>query len=281
MIKLITIFIALMCSLSCLGQHKSPIIDVGKAKTTYIDIIGTTPLSIDVGGEEGAILFAQQAKSNIIKLKANKVNFTTTNMLVVCKDTLFQFLLRYVENPQKTLYKFYKYTPSPVSASTENLPKKTKDTTVSPTMYNAEDTNFEQVRELEKNINIGEKKNHVILFLENIAVDKKHIYFKLRLRNGSKIDYPIDYLNFEVRTAGRRLRASSAQPLYPTYTEDPRNAKIVHSRTEQVLIYSLSKFALREDEILYITIFEKAVNTKGRQVKLRVRSTAWNDIINL
>lgn len=82
------------------------VIEVSLNKNVYVDVKGSTPLSVDVGGEKSAVLLAIQDNSNIIKMKAQKKNFTETNMIIVCTDTVLQFVVRYIDKPTKTLYQY-------------------------------------------------------------------------------------------------------------------------------------------------------------------------------
>jgi len=82
------------------------IIQLSPNKNCYVDVKGTNPLSVDVGGDKTAISLGIQENSSIVKLKAQKRNFAEANMIIVCKDTVLQFLIRYSEVPAKTYYAY-------------------------------------------------------------------------------------------------------------------------------------------------------------------------------
>jgi hypothetical protein len=82
------------------------VIELSLSKNSHIDVKGTQPLSVDIGGEKSSILLDIQANSSIVKLKAVKKGFAETNMIIVCKDTVLQFLVRYSEMPRKTYYSY-------------------------------------------------------------------------------------------------------------------------------------------------------------------------------
>lgn len=85
------------------GQYVE-IIQLSTTKNSYVDVRGSQPLSVDVGGNKSNILLDIQGNSNIVKLKAVERNFPEANMIIVCKDTVLQFLIRYNANPGKTYY---------------------------------------------------------------------------------------------------------------------------------------------------------------------------------
>lgn len=278
-----SIFIALYLIISQLyalgqstGSNGNKVIQVGRNKTTYLIVAGTTPVSADIGGEPGAILYAQQEKSTIIKLKANKDYFANTNMLIVCKDTIFECELVFSANPLITRDSLI-YHGTSTEDHTEIIDKERKDDNIATGAVNDEQI-FNNVRNLRKNISLAELNNKMIFYLDNIAVTKENVYFKLRIKNNTKIDYEIDYLNFQVESVKHMLKASSSQSLFPGYVEDQNNKRIISAKKEEILVYSLKKFALREDEVLYITLFEKTDNSKGRQVKLRVRAAVFDNV---
>lgn len=82
------------------------VIEVSLTKNSYIDVKGTQPLSVDVGGEKSAISLAIQDNSSIVKLKAQKKGFPDANMIIVCKDTVLQFIIRYKDFPSRTYYSY-------------------------------------------------------------------------------------------------------------------------------------------------------------------------------
>jgi hypothetical protein len=79
---------------------------LGLNKNSYVEVKGVEPLSADVGGDKQNILIAVQENSNIVKLKALRKGFADANMIVVCKDTVLQYLIRYADNPRKNYYEY-------------------------------------------------------------------------------------------------------------------------------------------------------------------------------
>jgi len=77
---------------------------LGLNKNSYVEVKGVEPLSADVGGDKQNILIAVQENSSIVKLKALRKGFADANMIVVCKDTVLQYLIRYADNPRKNYY---------------------------------------------------------------------------------------------------------------------------------------------------------------------------------
>jgi len=129
-------------------------------------------------------------------------------------------------------------------------------------------------------LNVGLIRNRILFRVTTLSEDHDNIYFVVTVTNNTPINYQIDNVNFEVRSR-KSLRTSGQQAVYPAYVESPENPHVANPHQGITLMYGLTKFALRDDEILTITIFEKAVTSKGRQYRLDITSSDFNSITNL
>lgn len=279
-------------------------LDLGMAKNTYLKVSSTRILSLDLGGDEGLILMEED--NGVIKLKAIKEKFPETNLLVICKDTLLQFIVRYEKLPKKTIYEYDLLTlrskPNLIAKqnistaalmkpNVETIPDNTKGkfeksesisvgkpkTDIKLTSY----PDFKLLSSQKANISLGEVKEGIKLRLMKLYVKDESMYFGMNMNNSTPIDYNIDYVSFEVRSKSSALAATSLQSVYPTYKEPDNNANQVPAQGSVDLSYEIEKFGLRSDEILVITIFERSSASKGRSYTIKINSNDFSRIKKL
>ncbi len=276
----VTVIFILVCfsSLAYAQKQYMDTIEVGSSVNTYLRIKGMDIKNINIAGSNNV---AFQNSNGVVMFMAKQANFQPTNMLVIAPDTVLQFYLRYNASPKKTLYQYnLKKNTSNVfiSGAQEATPGEEGSESKLRLSYNP--TSFQLLKGAKPNLNAGLIRNKILFRVTTIAADHENIYFVITVMNNTPINYPIDYVNFEVRSR-KSLRASGQQSVYPQYVSSPDNVKIANPHQSIKLMYGLTKFALREDEILTITIFEKAVTSKGRQYKIDLNSNDFNAITNL
>ncbi|MVT12514.1 DUF4138 domain-containing protein [Chitinophaga tropicalis] len=283
----INILLLLLLRLACAAQD-NPVIPVSRVKTTYIILYNTKPESANIGGEEGAILYAEQKTSRdtvkIIKLQAAKENFTSTNLLVVCTDTIMEFTLVYQPNPAVTRYS-YRYTGNVMNITTARTSADgTKPATVNAAPAADSVTgngitisagSLERLYASRRQLNRSSSVQGLYFFLDAVGLDSSglHHFFKLRVRNSTAVSYAIDYIKFIVEAPHKRMgsRAGNAvQDDYPPYLSAPRNVSIIAAGESQELIYVVDKLPLNKGEQLTIIMKEQAGNSRGRTLTLEV-----------
>lgn len=284
----INILLLLLIRLACTAQD-NPVIPVSRAKTTYIILYNTKPESANIGGEEGAILYAEQKTSRdtvkIIKLQAAKENFTSTNLLVVCTDTIMEFTLVYQPNPAVTRYS-YRYTGNVMNITTARaLADDTRPATgntepaadsVTGNGITISGGSLERLYASRRQLNRSSSAQGLYFFLDAVGLDSSglHHFFKLRVRNSTAVSYAIDYIKFIVEAQhkkGMGSRAGNAvQDDYPPYLSAPRNVSVIAAGESQELIYVVDKLPLNKGEQLTIIMKEQAGNSRGRTLTLEV-----------
>lgn len=267
----------------CSGQA-NPYIPVGSNKTTYIILYNTRPESANIGGAEGAILYAEQPTSNdtvkIIKLQAARQNFITTNLLIVCADTIMEFTLRYDPDPAVTRYAF-RYSGNVMSTAKSASQAATNPDTVSQNGVVVTVRALEQLRLAHRSFNRSVNSEGLFLFLDNVALDSTgHHLFKLRLRNNTAVAYAIDYVKFIVENEKKGIMqkaGKAVQDSYPPYLAAPGNSSTVQPGGQQELLFALQKLPLNKGEQLSIIIQEQAGNSQGRTLTLKIPAPALNN----
>lgn len=278
------LLVLLFGTLKGLAQQ-NPVMYVNFDKNTFLQIVGTVPDKVEIGGDSVIIFKKFHTEQGwFIQLTALVDDYPSTNMLVVCKDTLLQYDLVYRKELPQTLYtyEFRKRATEPVGAGGQPA---AKDSVIGSGSLQVPITTFAKVKGLTRNSNTGTARENVVFLVDNIAVDSQYIYFKLRLRNSSQIDYQVEYMQFIVDARKRQSITNRAvvpsQSLYLTFIEDPNNAKVIRAKDQQVFLFALEKFALNEDEQLKIVLKERAENSRGRAIELKLRAAAFGNIIRL
>jgi hypothetical protein len=277
--------------------QENPVIPVSKYKTTFIILYNTKPERANIGGEDGAILYAEMETSKdtvkIIKLQAAKENFTTTNLLISCADTIMEFTLVYVKDPPITRYPF-RYSGNRVMNTTNFAPGAGK-MPAGPNMATETDSitqngitvstkSLLRLQAEKRIIRRSKKEQGLILFLDNVGLDSadQHHFFKLRVKNTTGVSYTIDYIKFIVESleeSGIGSRASSAAADdYPPYFSAPFNKITIKAGEQQELIYAVKKLPLttkekgQKGEQLAIIMKEQADNSRGRTLTLKAQA---------
>lgn len=203
--------------------------------------------SVDRGSRD---ILAQKAlgAENILFVKADKENFTETNLSVITADGKFySFLLDYSSNPPKLNISF------------------TKDTLLhetAPSLLTG--TNEATLHLLSEKIAIDKRRIHdfkdskykIQFRLSGIYISNDIIYFKIELQNHSNINYEIEMLRFFIRDQIKSKRTASQeieiQPIYKL-----GDISIVKEQSKKTLVYALPKFTIPDRKYLSIQLMEK------------------------
>ena len=275
-----------VCAGDAIGQQ-NPVIPVSRNKTTFIVLYNTKLVSANVGGEKGAILCEEQLTKmdtmKIVKLQAVKDNFITTNLLVVCTDTLLEFTLKYEPDPAVTRYS-YRYTGHQPNAA---VPGTTTAPAILDSVTQAGITvataSLHTLQKADPLIKRSVKEDGLYLYLDNIGLDAgdRHHFFRLRLRNTTAVAYTIDYVQFVIEAKkdfSIRTRAgAAAQDDYPPYFSAPTNAATIAGGEEQELIFACEKLPLPSGQQLNNIMKEAASAGRGRTITLRMPAVILKD----
>jgi hypothetical protein len=113
----------------------------------------------------------------------------------------------------------------------------------------------------------------MVLEVENIVFDKEELYFVIKVKNNSTLDYDINFLNFSVdtRKKGRKksLQRLHQVPLYRHLLPE----RIKEGKTGR-MVYVLSKFSLSDERLLLLQLNE---NKGERNIELRIPARYINN----
>ena len=232
---------------------------IAYSKTTNI-VFPFAIKSVDRGSQD---ILVQKAKGleNILQIKAAQKGFFQTNLTVVTADgKLYSFVLNYGENsPQLNL------TVNKTKPEGQEI------------YFSSESGNEKDVQEYSKLAFYDKKKirgekesNYDIEFqLSGIFIRDDVMYYRIKVKNNSKINYDIDQLRFFIRES-KKVKRTASQEIEITPIYILNNVVKIEGETENTFVFALPKFTIPEKKYLAIQLMEK---NGGRHVELHAKNT--------
>ena len=232
---------------------------IAYSKTTNI-VFPFAIKSVDRGSQD---ILVQKAKGleNILQIKAAQKGFFQTNLTVVTADgKLYSFVLNYGENsPQLNL------TVNKTKPEGQEI------------YFSSESGNEKDVQEYSKLAFYDKKKirgekesNYDIDFqLSGIFIRDDVMYYRIKVKNNSKINYDIDQLRFFIRES-KKVKRTASQEIEITPIYILNNVVKIEGETENTFVFALPKFTIPEKKYLAIQLMEK---NGGRHVELHAKNT--------
>lgn len=254
-------FIAVQVKAQIAGDRvKTEPLEITFFKTTSI-VFPAAIKNVDRGSRD---VLAQKARGveNVLQLKAGRKDFPETNLTVITADgELHHFIVNYASDPDELIIDISKRDP----LSVEN-----------PTAVFSSRFNKEMLAEYASNILsakrtvrfVSKKNNKIGLSLQGIYIHDNTIFYHLKVKNRSNIDYDIDFLRFYVRDKKQVKRtASQEEEIMPVYVQG--DTKSIKGRSEIDLVYALEKFTIPDAKHLVIELFEE---NGGRNLELLINN---------
>ena len=229
-------------------------------KTTNL-IFPFSVQSIDRGSKD---ILVQQPKGteNIVQVKADKPNFTQTNLSIITIDgKLYSFTVDYNAQPGQLNIivgkgdSGFNSLNAPVTLSigyNEALIKSVS----------------ERILETKARHKKSDKSNDMKLELTGIYINHDVLYFRLQLQNKSNVSYDADDISFTIKDKQKSKRTATQElSLTPVYTYDAFTN--IAADSSKTCIIALPKFTLPDSKYLSIQILEK---NGGRDLNLGLRN---------
>lgn len=241
-------------------------VSVAFYKTTHI--IFDSPIKYFDAGSDRIICDKVEGVENVLKVKATQIGTFETNVTIITHNGLYySFIISYNENPNKLninmcsgLNESFDYTPF-------NRPEKI---IFSDTYY----TESEMIKFSKKVIefakinknniqHVADKVGKVAFKLTNIASKEGNIIFCINMKNGSPLDYDVEYMKFYIRDKSKRKKEVSQEiEIKPHFAYVERNGisnetKLGVSGGEFNFVFMIPKFSIAPDKVLAIDIVEK------------------------
>ena len=193
-------------------------------------------------------VLVQQVKEadNILLVKASAKNFSETNLSVVTEDgSVYTFVINYEEKPAIWVF---------------NLPenKKTTMTTYANGILDNRRTLW-GVRDNSWNMDAAV----IGTYIKNDV-----LYYQLRLKNNSTVDYDIEVLRFYIRDKKKGKRtAVQENELKPLHVAG--NISKVKSFNQNIIVVALDKFTIPDKKFMGIQIMER---NGGRHLMMKLNN---------
>jgi len=240
-------------------------LEITTNKTTTI-IFPALIKNVDRGSKD---VLVQRAKDvgNVLQLKAVKERFAETNVTVITADgTLHHFTVNYASEPGSLTFDMSTIEgqdngPSPAS-------KLIFDSDITESQmedYCSGIASSKRISHFKK-----DTKYKVAFALFGIYIKGNVIFYRIRIRNRSNINYDIDFLKFFVRDNSRIKRTASqeieAKPIFKN-----EDVTTVAARSDQEIVFVLEKFTIPDSKHLAVEMFEKK---GGRHYSLKIKNRA-------
>lgn len=241
-------------------------LEITTGKTSSV-IFPAVIKSVDRGNRE---ILAQKAKdvSNVLHVKAGKENFPETNLTVITADgLLYHFTVRYAADPGMLTFDM---------ASIENDKGNDGSMTGRSRLLFLSGLTESQMEEYCQTL-VGTRrlihfkkqgKDKVNFALMGIYIKGDVIFYRVRIRNRSNIDYDVELLKFYVRD-NVRIKRTASQENEARVVYRFGEAQKVFGKSETEIVYALGKFTIPDAKHLAIELFEK---NGGRHYLLRVKN---------
>jgi conjugative transposon TraN protein len=213
---------------------------------------------VDRGTKDVLVQQVKEAE-NLLLVKAALPGFMETNLSVLTADGhLYSFDVSYDSLP---LLLVYRLSPPPVSEIIA---------------FKDEAMNTARVEHYAKSLLSEKKTIHGVrntiwdmqAGVNGIYIKENVMFFQLLLKNGSSIDYDIDFIRFYIRDMKRNRRTASQEvELKPLSIQG--NTEMVKGNEDTRLVVAFEKFTIPEAKFLVIEVMEK---NGGRHLTLRVHN---------
>ena len=199
------------------NEHKNYIdtIYLGLFKTALVEIKGIKLKGVNIGSHQSDISIGQQDSTSIILMKAKKRGFNETVLNIFGEDTTMQFLVRYEENPQKTLFTYIlpgynsnytiggdynnyrqKILDELQAAQNKHIEDSLKGKTQlernEKALMNPKNKLFAGIRSKNQNINVGAINKGVRIYLQKIYKSGNLTYLMVRISNYSMSQFQLN-----------------------------------------------------------------------------------------
>ncbi len=226
-------------------------------KTTHI-IFPSKIIYVDLGSD-GIIVDKVQPTENVLKIKANKLGFDQTTLVVITEEgKYYPFLVDYNDNP------------SILHINMAGNVKQDRQAGVFRSgawegiTLSGEFTNSEEVNDLSDKVlhrrrfikDIGSTKMRMSFTLTGIYIHHKMLFFQVLLENRSEIDYAIDFFKFFIKDRDVTKRMAFQELELPDVQRYPVSGKVVPHKGDLELVFALPMVTYGEDKVLELQVYE-------------------------
>ena len=256
--KAILITILVLISAFAKAQTTTVLDTIYANDTKNVALFFPEPIRQGITGSDNFVFTYNREKEQYFGLLQAKPG-KESNLLVLNRNgSIFSYIVRYKKQLSKLNYFI------PLSSSIGNEKPKVNDSIAVEFFEKSIDNSTYYYQKfcsylLDQKQHFGyftNRKQSVILSIENIVFDKEELYFVIQIRNNSTLDYDLNFLNLSIVTRQKGKR-KSLQRLYiePIY-KHLLPLKISENETVR-FVYVLHKFSLSNDRRVILELNEK------------------------
>lgn len=233
----------------------SPIkITITYNKTTNL-VFPTAIKSADRGSE---VVLAQVANGseNILQIKAGVKGFEQTNLTVITVDgSLYSFLIDYQQDPPiLNIILLQRQETKPLVKVSQQWDKDQVNTTAA--LVKAKSSKLHQKL----------RQDGIEFKLAGLYIQKGVLYFQLKVKNTSAIDYSISQLRLFIKD-GRKMRRTASQMVELQPILKVPTTQVVLANAERTYVLAVAALTIPDKKHLSIQLKE---NNGGRNFSLRI-----------
>jgi conjugative transposon TraN protein len=273
--RVIATALILSSSINILGQPSIPFsrssfivpfkLDVTCNKTTNL-VFPSSITSVDKGSRDIMVEKAAGVE-NIIRVKADVINFEETNLSVITNDgKLYSFLVSYNNNPSYLNINITNVS----SSSTTSMLNKNDEATQAMVMNEQSLKIFSERAICQRSIihSVHDAASFMHLALTGFYVKDNTMFCKLRIENYSQINYDIDQFRIYIRDKKQSKRTATQEiEIEPLYVMG--NNSTIKGKAKETIVIAVPKFTIPDGKYLAIEVME---SNGGRHLALRVKN---------
>ncbi len=221
--------------------------------------------SVDKGTRD---VLVQKAKdvSNVLHIKAARDEFQETNLTVITADgVLHHFTVHYSKDPGS-----FTFDMGEIEAADDGVAGGPSRLLFSSEVTEAKMEEYcRAITGSKRMIPVTRKGGDKVSFaLTGIYIKSDVLFFRVRIRNRSNIDYDVDFQKFYIRD-NTRIKRTASQEVEAKVLYRFGAVPVVRGKSENEIVYALSKFTIPDAKHLAIELFEK---NGGRHYLLKVKN---------
>lgn len=266
--KATILMIAVMLSAFAKAQSPTVLDTIYANDTKNVALFFPEPIRQGITGSENFVFTFNREKEQHLGLLQAKPG-KESNLLVINKNgAIFSYIVKY----KKQLSKLNYFISESSSIGNENGSfEGVSDENEIPKVPLSRQQYYERfcLYLLNQKPNIPIRRNRkdgVVLRLENIVFDKEELYFVVEIKNNSSMDYDLDFLNLSVETRQKGKR-KSLQRIYKEPLHKHRLPSKIKEGTIERLVYVLPKFSISDERRVVLELNEK---NGERDIKLKI-----------
>lgn len=249
-------------------------LEASYGKTTHI-IFPSKIVYVDLGSD-GIIVDKVQPTENVLKIKANKLGFDQTTLVVITEEgKYYPFLVDYHDSPSI----LHLNMAGNVEQDRQIAERHgvLRSGTWEGITLSGEAANSEEIRDLSEKVlhrkrfikDIGVAKMRMSFTLEGVYIDHKILFFQVRLENRSEIDYAIDFFKFFIKDREVTRRMAFQELELPKVQQYPASSRVVPHKGDLTLVFALPMVSYGEDKVLELQVYE---DQGGRHLRFELDS---------